>query len=587
MQAPINWNLESIFEGGIEGPSFSKSFERLRQEVERMVQVADALLPLGEDDEAWAKLLLEMDAFEPKLTDCWAYTHCLSCGDTQNRVAARVEASVAEVWGRFVRARVPVEDGLANGSQAHFDALVGREDLQGIREGLKNIRRQGHLLLPRNEQALAEELSQDGIHAWAQLYSRHSGNLEIQVDGEALSSAQVFNRFSGAKDPEERTRVFHAYREAWAEDRDLWAALLTHLTGTRQTLNATRGCGPLDDVLAGARMTRETLDAMHQAISMFRVELLPFLEGKAQLLEIDQLGWQDLWAPISGANVAHSWDDSVQFVLTHFKSAQEPLFLLAKQAFEEGWVEAEDRPHKQAGGWCTSVPKARQSRIFMTHGGSFNSTVTLAHELGHAYHNSVLWEQSSSNRRVPMTLAETASVFAENVVRDAALASASTRGERLAMLDARLRSAVSFLMDIPTRFQFEMGLYDLRAKGELDPDALDALMLSCQQENFCNALREWNPNFWASKLHFFMSRRSFYNFPYSFGYLFSSLVYAMAKREGPGFEARYVRLLQETGWRSAEDIAQDHLGLDLQKAETWLMAMDPIREDLSAFAKMR
>jgi oligoendopeptidase F len=259
----------------------------------------------------------------------------------------------------------------------------------------------------------------------------------------------------------------------------------------------------------------------------------------------------------------------------------------SKQAFEEGWVEAEDRPHKQAGGWCTSVPKARQSRIFMTHGGSFNSTVTLAHELGHAYHNSVLWEQSSSNRRVPMTLAETASVFAENVVRDAALASASTRGERLAMLDARLRSAVSFLMDIPTRFQFEMGLYDLRAKGELDPDALDALMLSCQQENFCNALREWNPNFWASKLHFFMSRRSFYNFPYSFGYLFSSLVYAMAKREGPGFEARYVRLLQETGWRSAEDIAQDHLGLDLQKAETWLMAMDPIREDLSAFAKMR
>ena len=123
-----------------------------------------------------------------------------------------------------------------------------------------------------------------------------------------------------------------------------------------------------------------------------------------------------------------------------------------------------------------------------------------------------------------MTLAETASVFAENVVRDAALACATQPEERLSMLDARLRSAVSFLMDIPTRFSFELALYDLREKGELDPDALDALMLSCQKEHFCDALSTWNPTFWSSKLHFFMGRRSFYNFPYSFGFLFSSLV---------------------------------------------------------------
>jgi oligoendopeptidase F len=331
-------------------------------------------------------------------------------------------------------------------------------------------------------------------------------------------------------------------------------------------------------------MTRTTLDAMHEAIKMFRVELLPYLSGKAQRLGLDKLGWQDLRAPIHGATVSHSWDDSVSFVLTHFKSAQEPLYQLAKNAFEQSWVEAEDRPDKRAGGWCTSIPKVRQSRIFMTHGGSFNSTVTLAHELGHAYHNSVLWDIPVTNRRVPMTLAETASVFAENVVRDAALNSAKTPGERLGMLDARLRSAVSFLMDIPTRFDFECGLYDLRAQGELNPDDLDALMLSAQKENFCDSLGDWNPTFWSSKLHFFMSRRSFYNFPYSFGYLFSSLVYAMAKTEGAGFQSRYVRLLQETGWRNAEDIARDHLGLDLEKPETWALAMAPIRQDLSAFA---
>ena len=585
-QVPINWNLETIFEGGIEGLSYKETVSALRQEAEEMVIAGEALPPLGEDDDAWANLILQMEAFEPRISDCWAFAHCLACGDTQNGMAARTEASVEEIWGRFICARVPLEDGLCNSDQALFDNLVSRPDLHEIRPGLENIRRQEHLLLPRTEQTLYEELSQHGIHAWDQLYSRQSGKLQVEVNGKKLSTSQAFNHYTGAKDASERRQVFSAYRDAWAEDRDLWAAILTNLTGTRRTINEKRGCGPLDDVLTGARMTRETLDAMHEAIALFRVELLPYLKGKADLLGLDRLGWQDVRAPLSGTDVSHSWDDSVQFVLTHFKSAQEPLFLLAKQAFEEGWVEAEDRPHKRAGGWCTSIPKTQQSRIFMTHGGSFNSTVTLAHELGHAYHNSDLWNQRFSNRRVPMTLAETASVFAENVVRDAALESAQTSGERMAMLDARLRSAVSFLMDIPTRFQFEMGLYDLREKGQFDPDDLDALMVACQRENFCDALGDWNPTFWVSKLHFFMSRRSFYNFPYSFGYLFSSLVYDMAKSEGPGFEARYVRLLQETGWRSAEDIASDHLDMDLQKPETWLKAMGGIRKDLNAFTEV-
>jgi oligoendopeptidase F len=586
MQTSINWNLETVFKGGIKGEDFDSTLKNLTKTVESLLARADELPPLGQDDDAWAAMLLELDALEPQLGDCWAYTHCLSCGNTADQEAARTEARVAEVWGLFVRARVPIENGLANSDNAVFNNFAAREDLAEIREGLSNIRRQGHLLLPLEQQALSEELSQDGIHAWSHLYSRQSGKLQVEIDGEQLSTSQAFNRFSGADQPEERTRVFRATAEAWSRDRDLWASVLTHLTGTRLTLNTKRGCHPLDDVLASARMTRGSLDAMQEAIAMFRVELLPYLSGKAQLLGLDQLGWQDLRAPIKGATVAHSWEDSVSFVLTHFKSAQEPLFQLAKQAFEESWIEAEDRPHKRAGGWCTSIPKARQSRIFMTHGGSFNSTVTLAHELGHAYHNSVLWNLPATNRRVPMTLAETASVFAENVVRDAALESAETNGDRMAMLDARLRSAVSFLMDIPTRFDFENGLYTLRAKGELNPDDLDELMLSCQKDNFCNSLREWNPTFWSSKLHFFMSRRSFYNFPYSFGYLFSSLVYAMAKEEGPGFQARYVRLLQETGWRNAEDIAKDHLGLDLEKPETWLLAMDPVRKDLSAFAEM-
>ena len=586
MQASINWNLDSVFGGGLDGSEFRDTLSTIETTIANLSERVAQRPPLEENPDSWAELLLAFEKLEPQISDCWTYTHCLSCANTQDKEAASTESRIGELWSAYLQARIPIEDGVCNASDPVFQRLATLESLAPIRAGLENLRAQKHLLLPEAEQSLFESLTVDSISAWGQLYSRRSGQLTLTVDGEELSTAQVFNRFSGDPDPETRTRYFEAYQEGWKTDRDLWASIMTHLTGTRRTVNARRGLGPLDEVLTRSRMRRESLDAMHEAIAVFRVELLPYLEGKAKLLGLDSLGWQDLRAPLSEGGLSHSWEESVAFILTHFKSAQQPLFQLAQRAFEEEWIEAEDRPYKRAGGWCANVPKTQQSRIFMTHGGSFGSTVTLAHELGHAYHNTVLGDQSVSIRRVPMTLAETASVFAENVVRDAALASARDPQARLEMLDARLRSAVSFLMDIPTRFFYELELYTLREKGEFNPDALDALMVRCQKENFCDALSSWNPTFWSSKLHFFMGRRAFYNFPYSFGYLFSSLVYAMAQEAGDGFEPRYVRLLKETGWRSAEAIAEEHLGLDLTEPSTWLKAMEPIRKDLSAFAEL-
>ena len=586
MHASINWNLDSVFDGGVQGTSFTETLKAVEENIQALNVRVQSLDTLKNAPEDWARLLLDLEALEPQISNCWTFVHCLSCADTRDKEAATTESRIGEIWSAYLQTRIPIEDGICNASEEEFQNLIGLEVLGSIRSGLRNLREQKHLLLPEAEQSLLESLTVDSVSAWGQLYSRRSGRMTLTVDGEDLSTAQVFNRFSGDPDPSTRVRYFEAYQEAWREDRDLWSTIMTHLTGTRRTVNDRRGLSPLDEVLTRSRMKRESLDAMHEAIAMFRVELLPYLEGKAKLLGLDSLGWQDLRAPLSVGGLSHSWEESVEFVLTHFKSAQQPLFELAKRAFEEEWIEAEDRPNKRAGGWCANVPKVNQSRIFMTHGGSFGSTVTLAHELGHAYHNAVLGDQSVSIRRVPMTLAETASVFAENVVRDAALESAQDPQARLEMLDARLRSAVSFLMDIPTRFFYELELYELREKGEFDPDDLDALMVRCQRENFCDALSTWNPTFWSSKLHFFMGRRAFYNFPYSFGYLFSSLVYAMAQEAGAGFEPRYVRLLKETGWRSAEAIAEEHLGLDLTAPATWLKAMEPIRKDLLAFAEL-
>jgi oligoendopeptidase F len=333
-------------------------------------------------------------------------------------------------------------------------------------------------------------------------------------------------------------------------------------------------------------MSEKTLDAMMEAIAAGRPMMVRYLKAKARALGLDKLGFQDLRAPLGRFATTHTWENSREFVLNNFKGSSEALYKLAKDAFDGGWIEAEDRSHKRQGGWCAFLPIAKQSRIFMTHGGGFSSTITLAHELGHAYHNEAMRDLHSAMRQVPMTLAETASTFAESVVRDAALQGAVDDKEKLAILDARLSAAMSFLMDIPSRFSFEKRLHELREEGPLDADKLDETMIECQREWFGDALGTWSPTFWASKLHFHMGGRSFYNFPYSFGYLFSRLVYAQVKADPVAWATKYDELLCDTGWMTAEELSLKHLGLDLTTSEAWTLAITPLMNDLEQFESL-
>ena len=253
--------------------------------------------------------------------------------------------------------------------------------------------------------------------------------------------------------------------------------------------------------------------------------LLRYLKARAKALNIDQCGWQDLGASLGGGG-QWGWEPSVDFILEHF------------------------------------------------------GTVTLAHELGHAYHNHVTRDLNPSRRFIPSTLAETASVFAESIVRDAALEAAS-EDQKLPMLDARLSAGVSFLMNLPARFDFERELYTLRRKGDLVADELSETMVGIQKRWYGDALDSWYPRFWASKLHFYISHFAFYNYPYTFGYLFANLVYNRLKATGD--TAAYVDILRRTGWQQSEDLAMETLGLDLTKAETWWAAIAPLEADLQAY----
>jgi oligoendopeptidase F len=252
-------------------------------------------------------------------------------------------------------------------------------------------------------------------------------------------------------------------------------------------------------------------------------------------------------------------------------------------AFDNAWIEAEDRPGKRPGGYCTSLPETQESRIFMTYSNSVNEVATLAHELGHAFHSSVMWDLPSLNQDYAMNVAETASTFAELIVADATLKEATTKEEKINLLDAKMQNAIAMFMNIHTRYIFENNFYQARQKGLVSAEQITEMMLAAQKESYLDSLGTYHPHFWAAKLHFFIDDVPFYNFPYTFGYLFSMGIYAYANQKGSNFEDEYIALLRDTASMTTEELAQKHLQVDLTKPDFWQAGIDMVLKDINEF----
>ncbi len=258
----------------------------------------------------------------------------------------------------------------------------------------------------------------------------------------------------------------------------------------------------------------------------------------------------------------------------------------AKMTFEKRWIEAEDRAGKRPGGFCTSFPDSQQTRVFMTYSGTSSNISTLAHELGHAYHQHVMNDIHGMNQRYAMNVAETASTFAEMIVADATVKSAKDKQERLELLEDKLQRSIAFFMNFHARFLFETRFYEERKQGMVSVNRLNELMIEAQKEAYCEALSEYDPNFWSSKLHFHITGTPFYNFPYSFGYLFSLGIYAHATKSDKSFEDDYIALLRDTGRMNVEDLAMKHLNVDLTKPDFWEDAIALCVKDVEEFVSL-
>jgi oligoendopeptidase F len=586
------WDMNSIFPGGSDSPVFAEYLDKLAADIHAFrSEASTAVVPQTADEaNTLPELVGALQDITARIKEGDSFIACLVAQDQSDKKAVRLNGRLKSLHAEFLSSLTLFDRLLKNINDALWSSLLSSEPYKAIAFALDERRALALLKLPAEQESLINDLAVDGYHGWGELYNTTVGRVKIAFeengDVHQLSAGQAANKLSHP-DREVRIRMFRKWEEAWAEQADYCADALNHLAGFRIQLYKHRGWSSVHkEPLMMNRMSEQTLQTMWDVISRSKAAFVAYLQRKAALFGLKQLSWHDVDAPI-GNTVKHiSYDDAAHSIVDQFRRFSPKMADFSVKAFEKSWIEAEDRAGKRPGGFCTSFPVSGQTRIFMTYAGTASNVSTLAHELGHAYHQHVMTGLPVLAQDYAMNVAETASTFAEMIVSDAAVKQATDNEEKLALLEDKIGRSVAFFMNIHARFIFETQFYAERQKGLVSVERLNELMESAQKSAFNDALAEYHPHFWASKLHFYLTDVPFYNFPYTFGYLFSAGIYARAAAEGAGFEDRYIALLQDTGSLTVEDLAIKHLGEDLTMPDFWQSAIDLSIGDVEQFLKL-
>jgi oligoendopeptidase F len=586
----MTWDLTSYFPvfDGLEMRRFKQA---LRADISALIQTAVGLPQLNEiSAAAWEDILLRSEDLSRRMSHLGSYVSCLASSDGRNEAYLREEAEITRIRAELAKVRIELLRAFKNVSDAAFAELSARPALAGADNYLNRLREEAGRSMSSEQEVLATELGIDGIQAWGQLYNTISSKLEFDMifpDG-SRKRLPMSQRRSLLDDPDRRVRraAFEGGNLAWQSIEDTAASALNAIAGTRLTLNRHRRINHfLEIALFQAAITRKTLDAMFDAL-LANIEIpRRILRSRAQLMGLSGLAWYDLGAPLEVPQESpRSWDKAVATVGESFLRAYPALGdFFRKCVIEQNWVDWEPRPGKRPGGFCTTSMLSKESRIFMTYNESLGDVLTLAHESGHAYHGFLMRDVRPHARGYPMTLAETASTFGEQVLMNGLLQDPAVGDQhKVLLLDIEVGHGAIYLLDIPVRYQFEKAFYEERAGGPLSVSRLKELMTETQRHVLGEILETGGEDsyFWASKLHFYITGLTFYNFPYTFGYLLSRGLYSLFAREGKTFLPKYEDFLRFAGSDTAENVVKKTIGVDLQKSEFWAESIRSLEQPL-------
>ena len=602
-----SWDLASEYPAA-DSPELEADLEKLGSLLDEIERRNAVLVPALEDApnlavesataliaEARAVFALTEDA-ATIVHDAEGYAECSLSVDSQDAAAQALLGRLQALEKRFANAAEPLSQFLDLAPDAVVDAYLDDPAVAASRFVVGHSRQRRHELLPLDQETLVSSLAQDGIHAWGRLYDQLSGTLAcaVQVEGETrtMGLAQASGLMLSPNDAL-RENAWRAINAAWDEHGESCAAAINAIAGWRLEMcrrrsKPARAVHFLDAPLHMNRIRKETLHAVlaaaEEGVPLARraARLQAKAYGKAQYGPWDQRAP----APDAAGGEAAAgtpYAQALDLIAESYGSVDPRMGEFVTMMARSKWIEGTVGDRKRPGAYCTGFRKSRTPRVYMTYTGGDSDVITLAHELGHAFHSWAMRDLPDSQRGYGMSIAETASTFGESVVRDALLARAETPAAALRIVWEEAAALVAFVLNIPTRFAFERSFYEARAERPQRPEELNAMMSAAWEARYGDCLAEPDPLFWANKLHFYISGLSFYNFPYLFGYLFSLGVYARREAFGSSFFERYEALLRDTGRMTTEELAAKHLEVDLAQPDFWRETLASLETRIDAF----
>ena len=440
-----------------------------------------------------------------------------------------------------------------------------------------------HLLSDELEDVIAK-FSISGGDGCEQLFEAMTSGVEGEFKGEKVTLSEIRNMAYDA-DAAVRKEAYETELKMYDTIKEPIAFALNNIKQQVLTETSLRGFeSPLAQTLEASRMSRKTLDALLEAIREYLPQFRAYLKHKASLLGHENgLPFYDLFAPIGESSRRFTIEESKEFLLENFKGFSEDLAQMTKEAYENNYIDFLPRKGKVGGAFCSNLPFIKQSRILTNFSGSLSDVVTIAHELGHAYHGLHIENHRVLNQEYSMPVAETASTFNENIVMNTVISEASD-AEKVALLESQLQDTTQIIVDIYSRYLFESAVFENREKSFMFSKDLEQLMLDAQKEAYGDGLDPdaMHPYMWACKPHYYSSGLSFYNFPYAFGGLFSKGLYAIYQEQPEGFVEKYQELLRATTVTSAEDTAKV-LGVDVTDSAFWKKALAQVADNIEQF----
>ena len=619
-----DWNLDSIYHD-INCKEYKSALAELESGISKLAALNEKAESQKDnlDFSSWFyEYILEDDKLAPLANTLAAFSYSIYSTDTTSKAYLDNLNTVENLIDLYDVEETNFSHTLSQNEKSLDDFYKQHPEYKKYQFALNEIIEEDKHSLSSAEEKIISKLQQTGGKAWDRLHEQLISNMRDE------ETKKLFNELRNdaySPDPQIRKTAWKKEVALLKQNEIAFGACLNNLKGeTNSLLHLREWNNAIDRALFSSRMKKETLDALISAIEDSLPDWRKYLRAKAEYLKNHNatnstscgkdkgIAFYDLFAPLTASTsntsssnatlsetstnseflIQHSaltktwtFDEAREYIIKEYNSFSPKMGDFAKNAFDKNWIDARVHPGKVGGAYCQDFYVQKESRVLSNFTGAFSDIITLAHELGHAFHFNCIKDKDFRNGVYPMTLAETASTFAETIVKQDIIKTCSA-DDKIKIIELDLQDACQVLVDILCRFYFERSVFEERKNGELTAEDFCRLMKDAQEKSYGNGLNDERHEYmWAVKSHYYSVDLDFYNFPYAFGQLFSAGLYERFLKEGSSFIDVYCSLLADTGSMTCEDLCKK-AGFDITKKEFWKIGIEMYKKEIEEFCRL-